>query len=51
MQTTEKPKNVSGMKDWCHQFDLSKPIEEAQLANGHLVRTHLNPLWRDVGII
>ncbi|BDA42805.1 Elongator complex protein 4 [Coccomyxa sp. Obi] len=30
-QTTMKPKSSSGMRDWSHQFDLTRPMDESHL--------------------
>ncbi|KAK9909878.1 hypothetical protein WJX75_008871 [Coccomyxa subellipsoidea] len=33
---TSKPKSSSGMRDWCHQFDLTRPMEAPTLQASHL---------------
>ncbi|CAL8467548.1 g7086 [Coccomyxa elongata] len=35
-QTTTKPTSSSGMRDWSHQFDLTRPVDECHLQNDHL---------------
>ncbi|EIE24544.1 hypothetical protein COCSUDRAFT_40910 [Coccomyxa subellipsoidea C-169] len=35
-KATAKSKSSSGMRDWCHQFDLSRPMDASALQASHL---------------
>ena len=43
-KATAKSKSSSGMRDWCHQFDLSRPMDASALQASHLVGAHPYPL-------
>ncbi len=46
-KATAKSKSSSGMRDWCHQFDLSRPTDASALRASHLVGALTYPLlWQ-----